>query len=218
MSIKAVLFDLDGTLIDSSEGITKSAQFALDYYGIEEPDLDKLRKFIGPPLWESFVKFYDFPKEKALEAVDKFRERYNVTGLFECCLYPGVRECLEELRRRGYLVAVASSKPEVTCKRILEYHGALELFDSISGATMDGRIETKEQVLDQLFERWPDVSRDEMVLVGDTVFDVKGAGQTGLKCIAVSFGFGNVKEMLDAGAICVCDEMMEVVDVVENLG
>jgi len=215
--IKAVLFDLDGTLIDSSEGITKSVQHALKEYGIEENNLEELKKFIGPPLWGSFVNYYGFSKEQALEAVDKFRERYNKIGLFECCLYPGVRECLEELKAKGYLVAVASSKPEVTCKRILEYHNVLGLFDEVSGATMDGRIETKEEVLNQLFGRWPDVSREEMVLVGDTIFDIEGANKVGLKSIGVSFGFGSVGQMESAGAISIIDHMNELMQAVDNI-
>lgn len=215
--IKAVLFDLDGTLIDSSEGITKSAQFALEHYGINEPDLGKLSKFIGPPLHLSFAKYYGFDADKAMEAVSVFRSRYNVTGVYESTPYPGVKECLLELREKGYLVAVASSKPEKTCNVILEYHGLLDLFDNISGASMDGKIGTKEQVLDQLFARWPDVDRDSMVLVGDTIFDIKGANNAGLKSIAVSFGFGDVDEMMNEGASALCDDMRTLPGIIENL-
>lgn len=212
--IKAVLFDLDGTLIDSSEGITKSVQHSLLQYGINEENLNVLKKFIGPPLWESFAKYYGFYKEQAVEAVGKFRERYNVIGLFECSLYPGVRECIERLKEEGFLIAVASSKPEITCKRILEYHNILGLFDEVSGASMDGKVETKEQVLNQLFNRWPGVNRNEMVLVGDTIFDVEGANKVGLKSVGVSFGFGSVDEMKGAGANAIINHMDELIDTV----
>ena len=215
--IKAVLFDLDGTLIDSSEGITKSAQFALEHYGIDEPDLEKLSKFIGPPLHSSFAKYYGFNADKAVEAVTVFRSRYNGTGVYESKPYPGVKECLEELHAKGYLVGIASSKPENMCHIILEYHGLLDLFDNISGASMDGKIETKEQVLEQLFARWPDVDRDSMVLVGDTIFDIKGANNAGLKSIAVSFGFGDVDEMMNEGACALCDDMRDLPGIIENL-
>jgi len=215
--IKAVLFDVDGTLIDSSEGITKSVRHALGRYGIEENDLESLKKFIGPPLWESFVEYYNFSKDDAREAVNKFRERYNVKGLFECSLYPGVRECLEELKAKGYFLAVASSKPEVTCRRILEHHKVLDLFDDVSGASMDGKVETKEDVLRQLFARIPDIRPEEMVLVGDTIYDIAGAKKYGLGAVAVSFGFGNVDEMLAAGADALIDDMNKLPAVIDGM-
>lgn len=215
--MKAILFDMDGTLIDSSEGITKSAQYALAHYGIEEPDLEKLKAFIGPPLYQSFMRYYDFSEQEALEAVAIYRERYNVTGIFECKLYPGVRECLEELKEKGYLIAVASSKPEVSCRRILEHFGIRELFDEVVGATFDGKIETKTEVLCELMRRWNEISREEMCLIGDTMFDIEGANQVGIASIAVSFGFGDVSEMKKAGARAVCDDMRSLMELVERI-
>ena len=215
--MKAILFDLDGTLIDSSEGITKSAQYALAHYGIIENDLSKFYKFIGPPLVASFKKYYDFPEEQAVEAVAVYRERYNKIGLFECSLYPGVRECIEKLKAQGYLIGMASSKPEVSCRRILEHFGILELFDDVVGATFDGRIDTKEEVLNEVMRRWSDVPKDEMCLIGDTMFDVEGANQVGIRTVAVNFGFGNVQEMVEAGAVAVCDDMGELPEIVAGL-
>ena len=215
--MKAILFDLDGTLIDSSEGITKSTQYALAHYGIIENDLSKFYKFIGPPLVASFKKYYDFPEEQAVEAVAVYRERYNKIGLFECSLYPGVRECIEKLKAQGYLIGMASSKPEVSCRRILEHFGILELFDDVVGATFDGRIDTKEEVLNEVMRRWSDVPKDEMCLIGDTMFDVEGANQVGIRTVAVNFGFGNVQEMIEAGAVAVCDDMEELPEIVAGL-
>ena len=215
--MKAILFDLDGTLIDSSEGITKSTQYALAHYGIIENDLSKFYKFIGPPLVSSFKKYYDFPEEQAVEAVAVYRERYNKIGLFECSLYPGVRECIEKLKAQGYLIGMASSKPEVSCRRILEHFGILELFDDVVGATFDGRIDTKEEVLNEVMRRWSDVPKDEMCLIGDTMFDVEGANQVGIRTVAVNFGFGNVQEMVEAGAVAVCDDMEELPEIVAGL-
>ena len=215
--MKAILFDLDGTLIDSSEGITKSTQYALAHYGIIENDLSKFYKFIGPPLVASFKKYYDFPEEQAVEAVAVYRERYNKIGLFECSLYPGVRECIEKLKAQGYLIGMASSKPEVSCRRILEHFGILELFDDVVGATFDGRIDTKEEVLNEVMCRWSDVPKDEMCLIGDTMFDVEGANQVGIRTVAVNFGFGNVQEMVEAGAVAVCDDMEKLPDIVAAL-
>ena len=215
--MKAILFDLDGTLIDSSEGITKSTQYALAHYGIIENDLSKFYKFIGPPLVASFKKYYDFPEEQAVEAVAVYRERYNKIGLFECSLYPGVRECIEKLKAQGYLIGMASSKPEVSCRRILEHFGILELFDDVVGATFDGRIDTKEEVLNEVMRSWSDVPKDEMCLIGDTMFDVEGANQVGIRTVAVTFGFGNVQEMVEAGAVAVCDDMEKLPDIVAAL-
>ena len=215
--MKAILFDLDGTLIDSSEGITKSTQYALAHYGIIENDLSKFYKFIGPPLVASFKKYYDFSEEQAVEAVAVYRERYNKIGLFECSLYPGVRECIEKLKAQGYLIGMASSKPEVSCCRILEHFGILELFDDVVGATFDGRIDTKEEVLNEVMCRWSDVPKDEMCLIGDTMFDVEGANQVGIRTVAVNFGFGNVQEMVEAGAVAVCDGMEKLPEIVAGL-
>lgn len=125
--MNTILFDLDGTLIDSSEGIIKSVLYTLDFYGIEETDTTKLYQFIGPPLSESFEKFYGFSNKKAYDAVQKYRERYNKTGIFECKLYPGVEKCIRTLKEQGYRIGMASSKPEVSCKRILEHFGILPL-------------------------------------------------------------------------------------------
>lgn len=214
--IKAVLFDMDGTLIDSSPGITRSARYALAHYGIEVSDLDSLRKFIGPPLWESFVGFYNFPEAQAKEAVEVYRERYNVTGIFECHLFQGVEECLKILKNEGYLIAVTSSKPEQSCKRILEHFQILELFDEVAGATFDGKIETKEEVLKELFRRWKHIKPEEMILIGDTVFDVNGAKKVGIDCIGVTFGFGHREEMEEAGAVAFCDRMDHLPKIIER--
>lgn len=215
--MRAILFDLDGTLVDSSEGIIKSSLYALAHYGIEEPEPDKLRAFIGPPLSESFMKYYDFSREQALAAVEVYRERYNDIGIFECRLYPGVKECIETLKKQGYLIGMASSKPEVSCRRILEHFEILSLFDDVVGATLDGRIDTKEEVLNEVMRRWTDIPREEMCLIGDTIFDVAGANQVGMPCIAVSFGFGDVDEMLAAGAKAVCDDMAKLPEIVSRI-
>jgi phosphoglycolate phosphatase len=215
--MKAVLFDLDGTLIDSSEGIIKSAQYALTHFGIEETDMQNLMSFIGPPLMYSFKNRYGFSEEKAREAVGVYRERYTKIGIFECSLYPGVRECIEQLKEMGYLIGMASSKPEESCRRILEHFDLIDLFDDVVGATPDGRIDTKEEVLSEVMRRWHEIPREEMCLIGDTIFDVEGANQKEIPCICVSYGFGDVEEMLAAGALKICDSMSELPQAIRTL-
>ena len=128
-----------------------------------------------------------------------------------------MRECIEKLKAQGYLIGMASSKPEVSCRRILEHFGILELFDDVVGATFDGRIDTKEEVLNEVMHRWSDVPKDEMCLIGDTMFDVEGANQVGIRTVAANFGFGNVQEMVEAGAVAVCDDMEELPEIVAGL-
>lgn len=216
MSFKTILFDLDGTIIDSSEGITKSVDFALKHFGIEVENLDTLKKFIGPPLIDSFKRYYNFPEEQAREAVTVYRSRYNNVGVYECSLYPGIKETLRVLKSMGYYIGLASSKPEELCNIILEHHKIKDYFDDVTGATFDGRIATKVDVLNEFFRRHPETDLSDMVLVGDTMFDVEGAKATGLKCIGVSYGFGNASELLNSGAICIIDNICDLPDTINN--
>lgn len=139
-----LLFDLDGTLTNSKEGITKSAQFALKHFGIYEEDLDRLTCFIGPPLTDQFEVYCGISREKALEITAKFRERYNTVGLRENELFPGIADMLDALKKAGKRLAVATSKPEETAVRILDKFRVLDFFETVSGSEMDmGRCEIR---------------------------------------------------------------------------
>lgn len=210
--MKTVLFDLDGTLINSKLGITKCTQYALEFFGITEPDADKLECFIGPPLIESFQKYYGFSPDKAKEAVAKYRERYHSVGIYECELYPDVEETLQRLKTAGYRIAMASSKPEVSCKQIMEHFGLSGYFDEIVGATLDGRIDSKISVLREVLRRLATRNLSELCLVGDTRFDALGAKEAGIDCVGVTYGFGSRRELLGSGVIEVCNSMKEVGD------
>lgn len=216
--MKAILFDLDGTIINSEEGITKCVQYALKAYGIDEPDRSKLLCFIGPPLDPVFREKYGMTEEEAWQAVVKYRERFDEKGIFECCLYDGVKDVIMDLKKKGYVLALASSKPEKACRRILEHFELTPYFDEIVGSTLDGSISTKEEVLEELWRRMQEhsIRKDEMCLIGDTKYDAAGAGVFGIRCIGVSYGFGTREELLAAGAEVVFDQIEEVEKYIEN--
>ena len=175
-----ILFDLDGTIINSFLGITRCVQYALRSKGIDVENLKDLEEYIGPPLKQTFQKNYDFSDEETIDLIRKYRERFDVTGIFENELYPGVEQTLLHLKECGYPLVLASSKPETACERILEKHGLLSCFDEVVGATLDGRISTKEQVLKEVFQRIGSNDPKDYVLIGDTIYDVEGANKVGM--------------------------------------
>lgn len=209
--MKKILFDLDGTLVNSQEGITKGVQYALrEYLGIDEPDLESLRCFIGPPLALMFDQKYHVPVEKIEPAVVKYREYYDATGVHECELYPGVKEVLQSLRKKGYTLGVASSKPESSCVQILSDLGVADCFDEIVGASLGPERREKVLVLEEAFRRMGVTDRTQTVLVGDTKYDALGAAKAGIGCIGVTYGFGTREELFAAGAVAVFDTLEEV--------
>lgn len=214
--MKTVLFDLDGTIINSQEGITNCIRYVLDYWGMEQPPAEELLCFIGPPLREQFQKVYGFDADKAEASVMKFRERFDKIGIFECELYPGIEGLIRNLRQKGYRIALASSKHEDACVRIIEHFHLESYFDGIFGATRDGKISSKKQVLENLFEK-TGIDRRETVLIGDTRFDVLGAKEAGIFCIGVTYGFGSREELEEAGALAICDNVREVEDSIETV-
>ena len=201
---KTILFDLDGTLTDSGEGIINCVIYALDRFGLPIPPRDSLRYFVGPPLHESFVK-QGVPADRAEEAVAVYRERYVPTGMFENTPYPGVRELLEQLKAEGYTLYVASSKPEWMCVEILKHFDLAKYFAQICGATMDTSRTNKEAVIEYLIQE--NGKTDNMIMVGDTKFDVLGGKAHGIPCIGVSWGYGTVADMLEVGAAAIAYAM-----------
>ncbi len=192
-----ILFDLDGTLTDSGEGITKCAQLALDHFGIHIEDRPQLRRFVGPPLRKSFPKF-GVPEERVEEAIAVFRSRYLTVGKFENVPYPGMESLLRTLKEQGHRLYVATSKPESTAVEILDKFALSPYFTRICGASMDSGRDSKEAVIAYLLGL--EGRTQKTVMVGDTAFDVIGAAAHGIPTIGVSWGYGNVDEMLAAGA------------------
>lgn len=204
-----ILFDLDGTLIDPREGITKSVQYALHAVGIDEPDLSALEHFIGPPLYTEFVRCYGFDDATSKQAVAAYRERFGAVGWHENLLFDGVPALLQALKAAGRQLAIASSKPTVFVEKILDLFKITPFFDVVSGATLDGSISTKAQVVAQALNLMH-ADRAQTVLVGDRLHDVEGAQQNGIACVGVTFGFGGRAELEEAGADYIVDTMAEL--------
>lgn len=199
-----VLFDLDGTLTDPREGITKSVQFALAQQGISEPDLKKLEPFIGPPLKDSFMEFYGMTEEQAAQGVADYRKRFAPIGKFENEVYPGIPEMLCSLKRAGIRLAVASSKPETFVWDILKYFKLDGYFDVVTGSELDGTRSRKEEVVEEALHRLEldgqPVSRENCAMVGDRRFDIEGGRQFRLTTVGVTYGYAAKGELEAAGA------------------
>ena len=209
--MKAVLFDLDGTLTDSGEGIMNCARLALSHYGIEVADESSLRVFVGPPLTETFLKF-GVPAEEVDHAIEIYRSRYIPIGKYENKPYPGIRELLEKLKAEGHRLYVATSKPETTSVDILEHFDLAKYFDIIAGASFDHARHSKALVIAYLLEQ---TGKDlDAVMVGDTAFDVIGAKSHGIPTVGVSWGYGKVSDMEEAGAIGIAHTMDELYDLI----
>lgn len=199
MDNKVILFDLDGTLTESGEGITKSVQYALEQMGKPEKDLSKLQVFIGPPLIQQFMKYAGFSKEEAVQALHHYRQRFATKGLFENWLYPGVEEMLQELSNKGYILAIASSKPEFYILQILEHFQMSTYFKEVVGATMDEKRTAKDEVIAEALQRLSIVNKENVVMVGDKEHDIFGAKTHQIPCIAVTYGYGTKEEIENAG-------------------
>ncbi len=197
-----ILFDLDGTLTDPKLGITRCVQYALRKFGIEEPDQNKLEPFIGPPLLDSFQEFYGFDEEKGWQAVAYYRERFSTKGLFENEVYPGIAPMLAKLQEAGCHLAVASSKPEVFVKEILEHFKLLSYFEVVVGSELDGNRVRKEDVVEEALRQMQRLPQhvEDVVMVGDRKFDIQGAKRFGIASIGVSYGYGAQGELEGAGA------------------
>lgn len=202
---KKVLFDLDGTLTDPKIGITTCVQYALKHFGIDE-DINNLTRFIGPPLIDSFMEYYGLSLEQAREAVDVYRERFAPIGKFENEVYPGIHKMLSKLKDKGIILAVASSKPEVFVKQILEHFELLDYFDIVVGSLLNETRTKKEEVLDEALKQLGvdyesmtftevDSLKSEIAMVGDRKFDVSSAAKMNITAVGVSYGYAEPGEL-----------------------
>lgn len=213
---KYVLFDLDGTLTNSELGITKSVQHALKKFGIEVEDRTVLRPFIGPPLGESFQVYYGMSKEDSERAIEYYRERFSVKGLYENEVYEGVEKMLQDLKESGKKLILATSKPEKFTMLILEHFDLLKYFDFVAGATMDGSRGEKADVIRYALEISGIEDKSEAIMVGDRKFDILGAKENGLASIGVLYGFGDRVELTEAGADYIVEKAEDIVKVLRG--
>ena len=209
--VKYLFWDLDGTLTESGEGITKSVQYALEKIGMPEPDREKLKVFIGPPLIDQFMTYTGVDRKTAEEGVRYYRERYSEKGIFENSPYEGIPELLGGLVESGYKNAVASSKPEVYVNKILEHYDLAKYFDCVTGATMDEKRTEKADVIEEALKRTGmEKNREQVLMIGDREHDVLGAGKAGIKCIAVTYGYGSISELENAHPFRIASSVKEL--------
>lgn len=217
-----ILFDLDGTLTDPKLGITSSVQYALRALGIEEPSLDKLEPFIGPPLADSFREFYGLDEGQIETAIAKYRERFNDQGIYENEIYPGIAEMLAALKASGKKLSIASSKPTQFVERILDYFDIRTYFDVIIGSNMDGTRSKKEEVVEEalrqmlLSEMTPAEKKAAVAMVGDRRFDIEGAREHGITSVGVAFGYAPEGELEQAGADYIVDTVNALLEVLNG--
>lgn len=195
---KYILFDFDGTVFDTVEGITKSARYALNTLGMDA-ELDELRCFAGPPLDDMFLERYGGTPEQAKQFVDTFRERYVPIGLYECRVFPQVKQLLQELRDDGRALAVATLKPQVLAETLLQREGMLDLFDAVCGSCAEGHEQTKSEIAQKAMALLG-AAPEETVLIGDTKYDIHGAHECGIFAVGMEYGYAAPNELKLAGA------------------
>ena len=203
-----ILFDFDGTVFDTVEGITKSVRYALNKVGIDA-ELESLRCFAGPPLVDKFMEVYGFDRAAAEQATLDFRERYNPIGLNECCVFPGIKELLEKLHAAGKTVGLATSKPQELAEELLRRESMTGLFPVICGSRPDGNNSAKWQVVEHAMELCG-AAKENTILVGDTKYDVAGAHKVGIACVGVRYGYAAEGELEAAGADAIVEDLPEL--------
>lgn len=211
--INTLLFDFDGTLFDTGPGVMNCAQYALEKLGVYEPDSARLRKFVGPPLFDSFQELYGFDDETAHEAVRLYRERYHPTGIWECKPYDGIPELVQKLQIAGFTLAVATGKPTPSTVRILKRYEMDHLFHFICGSEFDGTRSKKHEVVAVVLERFGLTNTpDYALMIGDRKYDVIGAAQCGVSCLGVEYGYAEPGELEKAGAVAVVKSVNDLED------
>lgn len=213
--LQNILFDFDGTLFDTGEGITKSVRYALNKHGLDAP-LEELTAFVGPPLSDMFREKYGFTETEAQTLVHEFRERYVPIGLYECRVYDGIPGLLRELRSAGCRLCLATSKPHRLAEKLLDREGLLSLFDAVSGAGDEG-ADCEKHVVCRRAAELLNAAPEDCILVGDRRYDVAGAHRCGIRCIGVRWGYAEAGELEKAGADYLVDTPEELLRLLMSL-
>lgn len=213
--IKYILFDLDGTLTDPKEGITKCVQHALRHFGIEK-ECEELECFIGPPLKEQFMAYASLTEEEGEKAVEIYRERFAPIGLFENRIYDGILSMLDNLKKQGKILAVATSKPHVFANKIAEKYGISPYLTLLEGSELDGRNTDKALVIENAMKKLG-ATPENTVMVGDRIHDCEGALKNGIKCIGVSFGYAQEGELQSGGAEIIANSVGELLQILSAM-
>ncbi len=210
---KYILFDLDGTLLNTYKGVSNGVKHTLNFYGLPIPEEKELRKYLGPPLRDSFTRFAGFSEEKINEAIAKFREYYFDKGVYEYEFFEELKPTFAKLREMGCKLAVATSKLEKGAFTILEHAGLTNEFDFICGSTQDESRSTKDQVVAHVLEHFGITDKSEVLMVGDRDNDIVGAHKNGIKCCGFLSGFGSLEEMQEYGADYVIRFISEIFEI-----
>ncbi|PET92630.1 phosphoglycolate phosphatase [Bacillus cereus] len=207
---KTFLFDLDGTLTDPKEGIINSVLYALEKIGIEEVNISELDSFIGPPIQQSFIDRYNMNEIEVERAVFYFREYLKQSGLLENKVYDGITTLLQELKDAGNRLFVATSKPTVFAKQVIEHFQLTTFVEEIVGSNLDGTRIKKEEIIAHILQTNEELKKEEMVMIGDRNHDVIGANRNGIASIGVLYGYGSEIELSDAGAVHIVKDVEEL--------
>lgn len=191
----AVLFDFDGTVVDTGAGILNSLRFAFLDQGDPVPAPSELRKFIGPPIYYGFTQLYGVPESRVADYIKSYRARYRETGVFECALYPGMKETLQTLRANGVRIGIASSKPESLIYAVMRHLGITDLFDAVSGTAVDDSRHTgKTDLIESCMAKLGVTDRTRVLMVGDRLYDLDGAAGAAVDSCGALFGYGSEAE------------------------
>jgi phosphoglycolate phosphatase len=211
-----ILFDLDGTLTDPKIGITNSVMYSLEKFGIKVNDRKELFCFIGPPLIDSYMDFYGFSKEDALQAIVYYREFFGVTGIYQNDVYDGIENVLATLKNQGKKLILATSKPEKYANIILEHFGLAKYFDCVVGATFDGSLNYKSDIVAVALKRGGVDDISKAIMIGDRHHDVDGGKANSLATIGVLYGYGSMEEFNECGADFVAETPADILRIINT--